>query len=71
VLQKTLTESFYGFCPSGRKVDDELWAKEHPLFIKKQSCVALHFEENEPSLSGLTQANCALRMPIICHFSTN
>jgi len=68
MLQKTPTESFYGACPSGNKIEEEMWAKEQPLFTENQSCVSLHFEENEPDLTGLTQAACDLELPVICQF---
>jgi len=63
-----IVEPGYSFCPSGERVKNELWAREFPILNENEQCVSLHFEENEPQLSGLVPAPCVSKMPVICQF---
>jgi hypothetical protein len=60
--------STYGWCSTGKLLDEKLWAQWEPLDPEGNRCVALSITEDEPTLSGLEAVYCAFLLPLICQF---
>jgi hypothetical protein len=64
--------SDYRWC-SGlkKKVDAKLWAKGQPEDPDLNHCLALNFEMQQSTLTGMVAAHCNMQMPVICQFPSN